>query len=216
VQRQSLPSTFCRTLGKEKSLSRRQVMETETLSSVLKGTRQRGILFRVPIGLALSKEVSSGPHSSLCGESRKLALGKGSTSGPFASPFVKCTMRHSSKGAFCQLLWSRYSAKKLYQFPSVPSLPSAMVMALGKEHFVECNTRQSVLKTHFYLFLSFHPNKQNIYIINITYITESTHVSPTPYISQISPHQTSFTNISLTKYLTTPSINTNYYQHQQV
>jgi hypothetical protein len=194
VHRQSLVSTFCRTLGKEKSLSRQQVMETETLSSVLKGTWQRGSLFRVPVGLALSKEVSSGPHDSLCAESRKLALGKGSTSGSF---FANCCGPDTWQRSFtssqvcllCRVLWPWHSAKNF--------LPS---VTLGKV------TRKPL----FYLFLLLHPNKQNIYI------TESTHVSPTPYITQISPHKTSFTNISLTKYLTTPSINTNYYQHQQV
>jgi hypothetical protein len=102
--------------------------------------------------------------------------------GPFASPFAECAGQHSAK---------------------VASLPSVLTTALGKEgftgsqvsFFAEChghNTRQSDQEVLFYLFLLFHPNKQKIYIIHITLyiirITESTHLSSTPYISQISPH----------------------------
>jgi hypothetical protein len=117
--------------------------------------------------------------------------------GPFANLFTECTRKYSAKDA---------------------SLPSANTTTLGKEalpvtrcaFFAECyghGTRQRPLPSVtlgkmprdplFYLFLLFHPNKQKIYIIDITYNIESTHVSPTPYITQISPYQTSFTNISL-------------------
>jgi hypothetical protein len=69
----SLPSTFCRalgkefaecylTLGKEKSPSRRQVTVTDPLPSVFLGTRQRGQFCRVPAIMALGKDGSSGPH----------------------------------------------------------------------------------------------------------------------------------------------------------
>jgi hypothetical protein len=68
----SLLSTFCRALdkifaechlvlNKDKSSLQRQVTETETLSSVLNDTRQRGNLCQVPAGLTLGKEGSSGP-----------------------------------------------------------------------------------------------------------------------------------------------------------
>jgi hypothetical protein len=76
----SLPSTFCRalgkefaechlTLGKEKSPSRRQVTVTDPLPSVFFGTRQRGQFCRVSALTALGKDGSSGPHRqsmSLC------------------------------------------------------------------------------------------------------------------------------------------------------
>jgi hypothetical protein len=73
----SLPSTFCRALGKdchlvlgkEKSPSRRQVTVTEPLSSVLPDTRQRSLLCRVPAILALGKERCSGPPASPFAES---------------------------------------------------------------------------------------------------------------------------------------------------
>jgi hypothetical protein len=52
---------FCRALVKEKSLWRRQVIETETLPSVLTRTQQKGSLCRVAAGQALDKEGSSGP-----------------------------------------------------------------------------------------------------------------------------------------------------------
>jgi hypothetical protein len=117
-----------------------------------------------------------GPHDSLYTETRKLALGKGSffaecltawhstkgtPVGPFASLFVECARRHSTKGVF---------------------LPSARTATLGKEalpvsrcvFFAECYghcTQQrlslsSVIlgkvtrNPSFYLFLLFHPNKQ--------------------------------------------------------
>jgi hypothetical protein len=65
----SLPSTFCRALGKEKLPSRRQVMMTDPLSSVFFGTRQRVQFYRVPAIMAFGKDGSSGPHrQSLCRE----------------------------------------------------------------------------------------------------------------------------------------------------
>jgi hypothetical protein len=113
--------------------------------------------------------------------------------GPFASPFAEC-LDHSTRQRWlyrfpgfllCRVPWSALGKDGFTGF-RFPSLPSAMVIALGKV------TRKSL----FYLFLLFHPNKQKIYIIHITLyinrITESTHLSSTPYISQ------SLTNISLT------------------
>jgi hypothetical protein len=105
--------------------------------------------------------------------------------GPFANYFVECAGRHSEKK------------------PPLPvPLSSTGTTTLDKEalsvsrcaFFTECfghRTRQRhslpsvtlgkvTIKPLFYLFLSFHPNKQKIYIVDITYITETTHVSPTP------------------------------------
>jgi hypothetical protein len=124
--------------------------------------------------------------------------------GPFDSPFAEC-LGHSTRQRW------------LYRFPGF-LLCRVPWSALGKDgftgsqvsFFAECHghsTRQSyplpsvtlgkvTRKSLFYLFLLFHPNKQKIYIIHITLyinrITESTHLSSTPYISQ------SLTNISLT------------------
>jgi hypothetical protein len=124
--------------------------------------------------------------------------------GPFASPFAEC-LDHSTR------------QRRLYRFPGL-LLCRVPLLALGKDgftgsqvsFFAECHghsTRQSdplpsvtldkvTRKSLFYLILLFHPNKQKIYIIHITLyinrITESTHLSSTPYISQ------SLTNISLT------------------
>jgi hypothetical protein len=44
---------------------------------------------------------------------------------------------------FAECLLAYHSAKKLYRFLCVPSLSSAMVIALGKTLFVECNTLQN-------------------------------------------------------------------------
>jgi hypothetical protein len=125
---------------------------------------------------------------------------------PFASPFTVCAGKHSVKGASLLSVWSTALSEEALSGPRCT-------------FFGECydnNTRQSDQKIPFYMFLLFHPNKQKIYIIHITYITESTNVSPTIYILQISPHQISFTNISLNKYLTTPSITniTNTHKHK--
>jgi hypothetical protein len=78
----SLPSTFCRALGKElaechlvlgkeKSLSRRQVTVTDPLPSVFFGTQQRGQFCRVSSAMALGKDGSSGPTASPCAESSR-------------------------------------------------------------------------------------------------------------------------------------------------
>jgi hypothetical protein len=142
-----------------------------------RSTRQRIHLCRVPPGTLDKGPAREGPHVRLSAE---------------------CYARHSVKRA---------------------SLPSATDITLGKEpipvprswFFAECyglDTRQRTSlpsvtlgkvtrKSLFYLFLLFHPNKQKIYIIHITlyiiHITESTHLSSTPYISQISPHKSGFT-----------------------
>jgi hypothetical protein len=93
---------------------------------------------------------------------------------PFDSPFAECDERNSVTRA---------------------SLPSARTTTLDKEtlpiprcaFFAECYghyTRQShslssvtfkkvIRNPLFYLFLLFHPNKQNIYYIYITKFTES-------------------------------------------
>jgi hypothetical protein len=107
----SLPSTFCRALGKElgkeKSPSRRQVTVTDLLPSVFVGTRQRRLLCRVSSGLALGKESSSGP---LCQPLCRVcwaALGKGSF-------FAEC-LDHSTRQRrlyrftgflLCRVSWS--------------------------------------------------------------------------------------------------------------
>jgi hypothetical protein len=100
-------------------------------------------------------------------------------------PSATCSTRQSVP--LCRVPQTLHSAKNLYRCPGLGSLPSVRVLTLGKV------TRKSL----FYLFLLFHPNKQKIYIIHITLyiirITESTHLSSTPYISQISPHKSGFT-----------------------
>jgi hypothetical protein len=63
-------------------------------------------------------------------------------------------------------------------------LPSVMV-------FAECNTWQSDQNSIFYLFFTFHPNKQKIYITNVTNIT---YISQTPHICH--KHHIYITNIT--------------------
>ena len=108
--------------------------------------------------------------------------------------------RHSAKVACLPSVLLRHSANRR-------PLPSAWPVALGKSvmfaecnglctrqsmfpssHFAECHghcTRQSDWKQPFFLFFTSHPNKQKIYITNITnitYIINITYVSPTPHI----------------------------------
>jgi hypothetical protein len=78
----SLPSTFCRalgkefvechlSLGKEKSPSWRQVTVTDPLPSVFFGTRQRGQFCRVSTLMTLGKDGPVGPTASPCAESSR-------------------------------------------------------------------------------------------------------------------------------------------------
>jgi hypothetical protein len=85
----------------------------------------------------------------------------------------------------CRVSRPQHSAKKLYRFPGVPSLPSAMALTLGK-----------VTKIHLFICFccSIHPNKHNIYHIikyishnhhiYITDITESSQISQNHHIHQ--------------------------------
>jgi hypothetical protein len=110
--------------------------------------------------------------------------------GPFVSTFVECFRRNSAKEA---------------------SLTSVGTKALSKEalsvlkcaFFVECyghNTRQSDQKAPFYLFLLLHPNKQKIYIIDITYISQNQNMYHQHHISHKYHHikQVSQTYVSNT------------------
>jgi hypothetical protein len=104
--------------------------------------------------------------------------------GPLDSSFVECIRTHSAK---------------------VACFPSVSATSLGKEvlpvprcaFFAECyghGTRQStsmssvtldkVTRIPIFLFLLFHPNKQNIYHIYITEFTESSNTSSTRHSSQ--------------------------------
>jgi hypothetical protein len=145
-----------------------------------RSTRQRIHLCRVPPG----------------------TLGKGpAREGPHVRLFAECYVRHSAKRA---------------------SLPSATDITLGKEpipvprswFFAECyglDTRQSDHEVPFLFVLLFHPNKQKIYISftshYISFASQNQHIyhqhhiyHKYHHINQVSQH------ISLTKYLTRPSI----------
>jgi hypothetical protein len=86
----------------------------------------------------------------------------------------------------CLVSQPQHLAKKIYRFPGVPSLPSTVVMTLGKVPL--CQVLHSISKVTriplLYLFLLFHPNKQKMYHIIITYITKSSHTSNTRHSSQ--------------------------------
>jgi hypothetical protein len=172
----SLPSTFCRALGKvfaechsvlgkEKPPSRRLISETAPLSSVLGDTRQRDYLFaECPPAYTRQRGHQRGPlsvslPSALGGTQQSLLL--------------------------CRVPWSQHSAKKLYRCPSFSvecydtdtrQRTSLLSVTLGK-----------VTSTYiFNLFFLFHPNKQKIshihhrYHIIIIDITYTLHISQTP------------------------------------
>jgi hypothetical protein len=75
-------------------------------------------------------------------------------------PSATCGTRQSMP--LCRVPETLHSAKNLYRCPGLGSLPSAMVLTLGK-----------VTSMHlFYLFFVFHPHKQKISHISHIYITD--------------------------------------------
>jgi hypothetical protein len=124
---------------------------------------------------------------------------KRSPVGPFVSFFIDCICRHSTKLA---------------------SLPSAKATTLDKEalpvprcaFFAECynlETQQSDRLPLLYLFFLFHPNKQKIYHIIITYTSHRyhiiiTYIIETTYITK-STNLTSFSQTCLYSYQDSPT-----------
>jgi hypothetical protein len=102
------------------------------------------------------------------------ALGKDVFTGSQVSFFAECHGQHSAKMAL--------------PVPRFPSLPSAMVIALGKATFAECYTRQSDQDVPF-LFVFAVPSKQTKDIYHshhIIYITEDIyHSHQKIYINRI-------------------------------
>jgi hypothetical protein len=146
-------------LGKEKSLSRRLVMETVSLPSVLGDTRQRNYLCRVSTSLHSTKGLPAGPFVSFFAEcssslpsARAIALGKEALLVPRCCFSAECYGPNTRQSTF---------------------LPSVTLGKLTSIHL-------------FNLFLLFHPNKQkishihHIYHIIITDITYTSHISQTP------------------------------------
>jgi hypothetical protein len=128
-----------------------------------------------------------------------LALDKGSSCGPLFQSLGR-------------VLGPKHSVKKLCRFPGVPSLLSDMVTTLGKCNICRVLDSTKWPETPFLFVLLFHPNKQNIYHIIITYIHHIVHriiiyITNLTSFSQtsLSPDQvfstsTSFTNISIASF----------------
>ena len=144
--------------------SRRHSAKEASLPSVWwTGTRQRTLQW-APLPVSLPSVLAK-------------VLGKDIFAGSQVSFFAECHFQHSAKMAL--------------PVPRLPSLPSAMVIALGKEPFAECYTRQSDQDVPF-LFVFAVPSKQtkdiyhshhiiyhshhriNTFIINTIYITNIT------------------------------------------
>jgi hypothetical protein len=114
----SLPSTFSRALGKEvcrvpESTRQRKAAVTATSDGdgVFADTRQRSYLCRV----------SARQHSA------KNPPGRVPMSGSLPSA------RFGTRRTLCRVPETLHSAKNLYRYPGLGSLPSAMVLTLGKE-----------------------------------------------------------------------------------
>jgi hypothetical protein len=98
---------------------------------------------------------------------------------------------------------------------------------MAKTVLAECNTRQSDQKPAFYLFLLFHPNKQNIYYIIITkftnhhihhrdHISHKNHITHNhPKVHKIITYITKFTNMSKFRPIFTNISITNSQTHVQ-
>jgi hypothetical protein len=165
------------------------VTVTEPLPSVGPDTRQRNQLCRVSAILTLGKKGSSGPlHRSLCRELPE-ALGKGSffaeclmdglsakeaPGGPFASPFTECIGRHSAKGASLPSAWTTALSKEALPVPRCSFFAECYGHSTRQRASLPSVTLGKVTRNPlFYLFWVFHPNKQNIYHIIITYTSQS-------------------------------------------
>jgi hypothetical protein len=99
-------------LDKEKQLSRCRVTETASLSSVLGDTRQRSYLCRV----------SAGQHSA-----------KNPPAGSSCQVLCRVLMYGTRQSVLlCRVSEPLHSAKNLYRCPGLGSLPSVMVLTLGK------------------------------------------------------------------------------------
>jgi hypothetical protein len=87
----------------------------------------------------------------------------------------------------CRVPRTQHSSKKFYQFISVSSLSSVMVMTLDKVPLcIVLHSTKWPEYPFFYLFLLFHPNNRNIYHIIITYtsqISQNHHIHHTHHIS---------------------------------
>jgi hypothetical protein len=156
----SLPSTFSRTLDKEKQPSRRWVTETASLPSVLGDTRQSSYLCRVSAGQHSAKNPSAG---SLCQVLCRVLLDGTRQRRPL-----------------CRVSEPLHSAKNLYRCPGLGSLPSAMVLTLGKAPLCRvCHSAKRPVHTFFICFsYSIQTNKR--YFTDITYIH---HISSQTYIA---------------------------------
>jgi hypothetical protein len=112
---------------------------------------------------------------------------KGAPVGPKHRLCVECAASTRQRFLLCRMPQPWHSVKKLYRFLGVPSLLSAIVIALGKDTLCRVSHSKKWPETPFYLFLLFHPNKQKIshnHHIYMTNIIESSHTSYTPHISQ--------------------------------
>jgi hypothetical protein len=84
----------------------------------------------------------------------------------------------------CRVPRSQHSGKKLYRFPGVPSLPSAMVIALGKVtrkplflfvFAIPSKQTKDIYHSHHIIYHSHHKyHRINTFITNTIYLTNIT------------------------------------------
>jgi hypothetical protein len=135
-------------LDKEMSPSRRQVTAMEPVPSAHQVTLGKGSLFAecpftdtrqrsslwAPLPVSLSSVLGgTRQRRPVCRVPDWLALGKGITCGSLLSVPLPSALRGTRQSLLlCRVPRRQHSTKRLYRCSGVPSLPSAMVMALDK------------------------------------------------------------------------------------
>jgi hypothetical protein len=153
---------------KEKSSWRRQVTVADTWLSVLTHTQQNGGLYRVLVGMTLSKASFFADYLPFWHSA------KGAPVDPFDGLFAKCVGRHSAKEAFLPGVRTTTLIKEALPVPSCALFVKCYGHCTRQRHSLSSVTLGKVTRNLlFYLFLLFHPNKQNIYHIIITYTSQS-------------------------------------------
>jgi hypothetical protein len=109
-------------------------------------------------------------------------LTKGALAGPFVSSLSSAFGGTPQRLLHCRVPWPHHSAKKLYRFPGVPSLPSVVALTVDKVPICRVLHSTKLPEYPFNLFLLFHQNKQKMYHIIITYtsqISQNDHIHQT-------------------------------------
>jgi hypothetical protein len=180
------------------SLSQRQVTVIESVPSVRRVTLGKGSIFgECPLYWHSANKLLVGPFTSSFAERIKWHSAKAlslpiswltSTRQrdhqrvPLSIPLPSALGDTRQNFLLCGVPRPQHSAKKLHRCLGVPSLLSAMNLILVKVPLCRVLHSANWPEYLFYLFLLFHPNKQKIYHIIITYtsqISQNHHIHQT-------------------------------------